>query len=253
MFWTGNQDAQLNQVVNLVIETVPSLPVHSPTFEGRFIFVNTPGMDFGLHFASDTAWVKIAVSGSLTILNDLQDVEVPNPTNGQVLTYVTSQNRWESANPQGGGGASFQQQQLIVTATDTVGPLSDPPTSASVVMIFVNGQLRVNGVDFTVSGQNISWVSPTLSVEPSDTLIAYYPVTLTSGNVIQEVIAIPSPDTPNPLSSSPQDQDDVMVFINGQLRTTGVDYTISGTTINWISPTLSIDSSDTLIAYYQTF
>ena len=47
-------------------------------------------------------------------LSELHDVYVPSPSDGQVLTYVSSNSRWEAATPAAGGGTDSIVQALIL-------------------------------------------------------------------------------------------------------------------------------------------
>lgn len=47
-------------------------------------------------------------AGGVSDLDDLSDVDLDNPTNGQVLKYNSETSKWENANESGGGGEEFQ-------------------------------------------------------------------------------------------------------------------------------------------------
>ena len=47
-------------------------------------------------------------------LSELHDVYIPSPSDGQVLTYVSSNSRWEAATPAAGGGTDSIVQALIL-------------------------------------------------------------------------------------------------------------------------------------------
>jgi hypothetical protein len=47
-------------------------------------------------------------------LSELHDVYVPSPSDGQVLTYVSSNSRWEAATPAAGGGTDSIVHALIL-------------------------------------------------------------------------------------------------------------------------------------------
>ena len=47
-------------------------------------------------------------------LSELHDVYIPSPSDGQVLTYVSSNSRWEAATPAAGGGTDSIVHALIL-------------------------------------------------------------------------------------------------------------------------------------------
>lgn len=54
--------------------------------------------------ATSQKWVNRNASGGSTSLAGLDDVSLSSPTNDQVLTYNSSTQKWENKNAQGGGG-----------------------------------------------------------------------------------------------------------------------------------------------------
>lgn len=59
MLKTGHQDFALFEGRNFSIEKVPTLPSFLTAYYGRFIFVTTPGSDYGLYFGGVAGWNKI--------------------------------------------------------------------------------------------------------------------------------------------------------------------------------------------------
>ena len=73
----------------------------------------------------------------------------------------------------GGTGPSVAEETLnIVTNGDTLFTLSNSVTR--VRRLSVNGQSQVNGIDFTVSGTTLTWISTDFDLETSDELIINY-------------------------------------------------------------------------------
>jgi hypothetical protein len=48
-----------------------------------------------------------------------------------------------------------------------------------------------------------------------------------------------------------QNASNTFLFINGQQRTLGVDYNITGTILNWVSNTYNLETTDEVIFYYR--
>lgn len=65
--------------------------------------------------SEDVAAVQAALD-SLS-LDDLGDVEAPSPVDGEVLTYVGANSRWEAVAQSGGGGLSYELNTTSSTST----------------------------------------------------------------------------------------------------------------------------------------
>lgn len=74
------------------------------------------------------------------------------------------------------GGAGFEG--VIDTFAPTSGQvtfiLSQGPTDTGSFQLFVNGVEQSEGVDYTVSGTNLTWLNSCFVLEPGDTVRAYY-------------------------------------------------------------------------------
>jgi len=57
--------------------------------------------------ATSQKWVNGNASGGSASLADLDDVSLSSPTNGQVLKYNSTSQKWENANESGGGGGDY--------------------------------------------------------------------------------------------------------------------------------------------------
>ena len=66
--------------------------------------------DGSFHVYYNNAWVEVSGGGGggATSLDDLTDVDTSTtpPTDGQVLTWVTADSKWEPADASGGGGGA---------------------------------------------------------------------------------------------------------------------------------------------------
>lgn len=68
----------------------------------------TPNVVDALYVKISGAWSEIETGGGTgaTDLDDLSDVALSSPSNGQVLKYNSTTGKWENANESGGGGTS---------------------------------------------------------------------------------------------------------------------------------------------------
>lgn len=126
--------------------------------------------------------------------------------------------------------------------------LSSSPYPEESLMLFINGVLQVQPVDYVLSGSLISLTQPiwigskivaTYSYKRSGNSIAWLeqPIGLVDGvNSSFDV-----QNTPNPSNS-------LMVFVNGILQLKDADYTLTGKTITFYSPPYI---SDNLAAIYS--
>ena len=104
------------------------------------------------------------VTGGAGAINDLSDVNVPSPTNNQVLTYNSSTSKWEAQNASGGGGIerySYTQSGSSTSAgTDITIPSMDftgvTPTNADTT-VYLNGSLLLGGTVTQVGTSDVDY------------------------------------------------------------------------------------------------
>ena len=92
-----------------------------------------------------------STTGGVSTLNGLSDVNVPSPTNNQVLKYNSSSSKWEAADTSGGGIERYYYSHTGATTsagTDiTISGMNFTglnPTNAD-TKVYVNGQLMLGG------------------------------------------------------------------------------------------------------------
>lgn len=143
-------------------EQTYSLPIASANTLG--------GIKVGNNLSIDQNGVLSATnSGGASDLDDLTDVDISSPTNGQVLKYNSTTQQWENQN-EGGGG------YVLPTASDSV--LGGVKIGNSLA-IDANGVLNIKSfgfVEFRDEGYPISWDSSTDGMTVDITLekIVYY-------------------------------------------------------------------------------
>jgi hypothetical protein len=128
----------------------------------------------------------------------------------------------------------IQRDILTATGSQTVYTLTFTPLTNS-LYVFRNGVFQTVGVDYSLSGQTLTFFSAPLS---SDLVVAVYTISgeisvilptyqvqsLFSGSTVYTLTQTPSPNT-------------VTVFQNGIFQSPGVDYNISGAVITFIATT----------------
>jgi hypothetical protein len=97
------------------------------------------------------SWTDMFTPGNPS-LHSLTDVNVSGMTDGQVLTWSSSNTRWENKNPTGGGGSSFDSSaQLHLTNTS----FSSLTTNGALVVdggVGIAGNINAGGRKHTLNG-----------------------------------------------------------------------------------------------------
>jgi hypothetical protein len=79
----------------------------------------------------------------------------------------------------GPGGSNMFMEQVVVTAPSTLAVLTNTP-DMSVMALFVNGTAFFpigSGAAFSVTGNQVTWTSPTYGLASSDYVVAVYSFT----------------------------------------------------------------------------
>lgn len=101
----------------------------------------------GLHTTDKTSLVdainEITDKSGATELNGLSDVDISSPTNGQVLSFNSTTNKWE--NKAGGGSSATFLSQTLTTGSTSVTFTGIPTTGNNVVDIYTSKK----GLDYT--------------------------------------------------------------------------------------------------------
>lgn len=143
----------------------------------------------------------------------------------------------------GGGGGDFTFVEGVVPTGiidggNTLFTLPDTPNPAASLDFYQNGQYLTSGVDYTLVGSAVTLIG---APEVGDVLIASYRISGGGGAFTFVDSVVPTgiidggnliftlPTTPNPASS-------LSLKLNGQYLTgSGVDYTLVGNTITYIT------------------
>ena len=129
--------------------------------------------------------------------------------------------------------------------------LPNPPGSLA---LFRNGLLLRQGGDYTLAGNNITFLAGAVP-QPNDVLAASYRLSVGLpgvGFVDQETPsgAVNGVNASFTLSQSPSPSSSLAVYRNGVRLTAGVDYTATGTAITF-GPTLLPQTGDVLVCSYR--
>jgi len=124
-------------------------------------------------------------------LNDLSDVNVPSPTNNQVLKYNSTSSKWEAQAEEGGGGIEryYYAHSGSTTAAGTDITISGMnftglnPTNAD-TKVYLNGQLLLGGSVSNVAASTVDYafnnntqIRFAFDVHADDQVAVYYTTT----------------------------------------------------------------------------
>ncbi|HTW65383.1 MAG TPA: hypothetical protein VME17_12230 [Bryobacteraceae bacterium] len=133
--------------------------------------------------------------------------------------------------------------------------LANVPNPPSSLALFRNGLLLEQGADYTLTANNITFQTGAVP-QPTDVLIASYRLSVSIpgvGFVDQETPSgtVNGVNAAFTLSQTPSPSTSLIVYRNGVRQTVGVDYTVTGSAITFLS-TLVPQTGDILLCSYRT-
>ncbi|HEX7360971.1 MAG TPA: hypothetical protein VF283_10815 [Bryobacteraceae bacterium] len=225
-------------------ETESQLSATARVYNGALSLIlvpNTSGTTYqAVYTSSDgtTAWTETwDVPASATPLK-LTDIRVTGGSSGGSAEFVDAET--PAGTPNG---------------TTTVFTLTKAPAPAASLELYRNGVLQRQGVDYTLSGNTVTFVNASIP-QTNDLLQAFYRNSGTatavsfadaetpSGSINGTNLAFTLADAPNPALS-------LRLYKNGILLLQNTDYTLSGSTITFSSTSKTPHTGDSLIAFYR--
>ena len=141
----------------------------------------------------------------------------------------------------------------VATAPEQIGNffnLASLPSDSDTVQLWLNGQLLTSGYDYTVNGRLIGMLTTPLA--PEDKLVASYsrPIVMKQYIFGERHVAAENQIMRN---NAPSSDNDVMIFLNGQLLLRGFiqgenDYFIDSRQVIFSN---AVDTSDIILATYS--
>jgi len=139
--------------------------------------------------------------------------------------------------------------------TNAVFTLSASPSPASSLQLFRNGLAQMSGIDFTLSGNAVTFLNGNVP-KSTDILQAFYRV---SG--IGQTATFVDAETPQgtingtnltfTLAAPPNPVLSLKLFKNGMLLAQNADYTLSAGTVTFTTVAATPQVGDSLVAYYR--
>lgn len=74
----------------------------------------------------------------------------------------------------GGGGAPWVEDEFSPAGGQVTFILSQAPSDSDSLMMIVNGIVYDDGVDYTVSGQTLTWLAAAFAMESGDKVLIRY-------------------------------------------------------------------------------
>ncbi len=197
-------------------------------------------------------------SNSITSLNstvNTLNTQVSNLSN-TVATLTSTVNTL--SNGQSANSAVFVDGETPSGTANGVNAsftLANAPSPSSSLELYRNGILQMPGVDYTLSGNSITFLSHSLP-QPNDILQAFYrlPGSGPSASFVDGEIPSGAIDGVNlvfTLANAPNPASSLKLYKNGVLLQQNTDYTLSGSTITFASPSIAPLSGDLLTAFYR--
>lgn len=190
----------------------------------------------GLKLSKVTGW-------GARMLSTLFDVSIVSPTDGQVLTYDGTNNRWYNADG-GGSGVSVETPTGAINGSNTNYTVANPP-----LFVISDGVTYFEGNGFTYSAGAL-----TMDYAPTGFLVSVYGSSSvsngrdssTAGTIVGTIDGVNLIFT---LSHAPL-TNTLQLFYEGQCLEENLDYTLSGSTITFVVAAVP-EAGSILQAFYQ--
>jgi len=136
----GNDNTEVNPTF-FGVQNASGLKFSVLDKAGLTVTDNTSGGDVmnmnagGLTFPDATSQYTAAPVN----LDDLDDVDAPTPTNGQVLTYNSTTSDWEAVTPAGGGSVTSVGLSMPAPANPAFSVTGTPVTTSGTLAVAANG------------------------------------------------------------------------------------------------------------------
>jgi hypothetical protein len=164
-----------------------------------------------------------------------------------------------------GGGASgtpvptfvdFETPGGGLDGSNTTFSLTQAPAPPESLLLFRNGLLQKQFVDFNLSGRSVTFMPGSIP-QSGDILLASFRVTGSSSGPVPGFVDAETPagalNGTNPtfsLAQSPYPASSLVLFRNGLFQKAGVDYNVSGNAITFL-PVAIPQAGDVLLASYR--
>ena len=157
----------------------------------------------------------------------------------------------------GGGTPGFVDPETpagTVNGSNVTFVLSQAPNPAASLLLYRNGLLQKQSLDYTLSADTIAFASPSVP-QPGDILLGSFRTSAATGFsfVDSEVPtgAVNGTNAVFTISLAPNPTGSLLLHRNGLLLKNGLDFTLSGNTVQFLTGAVP-QSGDILLAYFRT-
>jgi hypothetical protein len=205
----------------------------------------------GTTTGSQYATLPISISQVTNLSSSLSQI------NSSLATLTTTVNGLTTATPSGIGFVDGETPSGTMNGTNAAFTLSQSPSPASSLELYRNGLVQTVGVDYTLSGKAITFLTADVPVS-GDVLQAYYRVS--SGTATTNSSSFADDETPTgtingtnltfTLVAAPSPTSSLRLYKNGMLLQQHSDYSLSGSTVTFVSAAAP-QTGDSVVAYYR--
>lgn len=208
---------------------------------------------------TNLASLTTTVTGNTTSLNTI------NGTVGGLNTTVTSltntinglSSTVNSLSASGSNAVFVDAETPTGTLNGSNGSftLSHTPAPVTSLSLYRNGLIQATGIDFTISGSAITFLTAS-TPRAGDVVLAYYRIPGTGAAIIFTDAELPGGAANGAnlnftLASAPNPPASLKLYKNGMLLSQGGDYSISGSSVTFASATSAPQTGDSLLAAYR--
>jgi hypothetical protein len=142
-----------------------------------------------------------------------------------------------------------------IDGSNSVFGLAAAPAPAASLQLYRNGLQQMSGIDFTLAGNTITFLSGNVP-RLSDMVRAFYRIPGTGQTATFSDAEIPSGvvngiNATFTLSAPPNPVLGLRLFKNGMLLAQNGDYTLSGRIVTFTSTQVTPQAGDSIVAYYR--
>ncbi len=176
-------------------------------------------------------------------------------TLGNTVTSLSAQVNSITAGSSTAMFADGETPSGTMNGTNAIFSLATAPTPVASLQLFRNGLEQMSGIDFTLSGNTITFLNGNIP-KPSDIVQAFYRFPGTGQTATFSDAEVPSgiingANTIFTLAAAPNPVLSLKLYKNGMLQQQNGDYTLSGTTVTFTTAQVTPQPGDSIVAYYR--
>ena len=241
------QEAISKAAAAAVADSAGESPTTSPADSGNSIGAVMFAGDLSGDNSSQTV---VGIQGSqFTNAPTAGEIEVPQSNGDGTLSWVLPSASGTGTAGQGGNTKQYGEVPSgAIDGTNVTFTLANPPDPGAALALELNGLDIVQGTDYTLSGNTITMAyapQPQSGARPSDSLYAREYVYNGPGYPVYDEVpvgAVNGTNTVFTLANTPNPSASLDIELNGLPQRVGIDFTLSGANITFITVPQAGDS-----------